>query len=180
MGIILLEGLLGLLFASWFVGSILNQFSFRWFRHVRKFDCFYLLPVWTFFAPNPGRSDYHLIYRDRRADGSLSEWLQLPLVEARKPYSFIWNPEKRSKKVLFDTVSNCATGIAPEARFDLRPVVLSISYLTILNAVSHHGATSGITHRQFVVAETTGFHRTGTPRIVLRSEFHSIASEMAA
>lgn len=180
MKIMLLEGFVAFLFAGWFVCSILNQFNFRWFRHVRKFDMFYLLPLWTFFAPNPGRSDFHLIYRDRRRDGSFGEWAQVPLVELRKPYSFIWNPEKRSKKVLFDTVSTCATGIAPDARFDIRPIALSISYLTILNAVVHRPAASGISHRQFVIAETTGFSRTGTPRIVLRSEFHALPRELAA
>src|SRR5690348_12432463 len=63
--------LIALFFLGWFILSILNQFGFAWFDKITRHDHFSLLPLWTFFAPNPGQSDYHLIYRDRKTDGSL-------------------------------------------------------------------------------------------------------------
>ncbi len=172
----LFEGLVGLIFATWFICSIVGQFPrFRWYRCIRKYDYFSLVPLWTFFAPNPGRSDYRLVYREKRADGTVSEWREIPVIEPRKPHSFIWNPEKRSKKVLGDIVSSCAMSVPVERRFDARPVMLTLSYLIVLSAVCHHAPTTGVTQRQFLIVETFGFRRSATPNILLCSEFHPIS-----
>ena len=168
--------LIALLLVGWFVLSILNQFGFEWFDKVRRHDHFSLLPLWTFFAPNPGQSDYHLIYRDRKTDGSVTEWREIDITERRKPYGFIWNPEKRSKKVLSDLVSSMLSSL-PDIDQSDRIVMLSIPYLILLNVVSHVDAEDQTTYRQFVLVETFGFNPTNEPRVVLRSDFHLIPAE---
>jgi hypothetical protein len=169
------EVLVASLLALWFVGSVLNQFQFEWFEKIKNADHFALLPLWTFFAPNPGQTDYHLVYRDRRADGSITEWMELAITESRKFHSFVWNPEKRSKKVISDVVATLMESIRhvppDEAGF---AIMLSLPYLVLLNVVSNLAATPGATHRQFVIAETAGFKRTEDPRLVLKSDFHPL------
>lgn len=170
------EVLVASFLALWFVGSVFNQFQLKWFEKIRSnVDHFSLLPLWTFFAPNPGQTDYHLVYRDRRADGSLTEWMELAITESRKFHSFVWNPEKRSKKVISDVVATLIESIGPvppdEAEF---AIMLSLPYLVLLNVVSNLAPTPGATHRQFVIAETAGFKRTEKPRLVLKSDFHPL------
>lgn len=175
------EVLLASIFIAWFIASILNQFQqLTWFHRIRKRDHFSLLPAWTFFAPNPGRSDYRLVYRDKRANGSVTQWREIPVTEPRRRHSFVWNPEKRGKKVLGDIVASCATTIPPETRFNARPVMLTLSYIIVLNAVCQHDRTPDVTHRQFLIVETAGFRRTETPRILLRSDFHAMVPGRAA
>lgn len=169
------EVLVASLLALWFVGSVLNQFQFEWFQKVRNVDHFALLPLWTFFAPNPGQTDYHLVYRDRRTDGSITEWMELAITESRKFHSFVWNPEKRSKKVLSDVVATLmeSTRHVPPDKTGFA-IMLSLPYLVLLNVVSNLAATPGATHRQFVIAETAGFKRTEDPLLVLKSDFHPL------
>src|ERR1044072_6803482 len=169
---------IALLLFGWFLLSILNQFGFSWLDKIRGHDHFSLLPLWTFFAPNPGQSDYHLVYRDKKADGSLTDWREIEITEQSKPFCFIWNPEKRSKKVLSDVVSSIVSSI-PSAKDSPDAIMLSIPYLILLNVVSHVDREDQTTHRQFVLVETFGFNPTSDPRVVLRSDFHLITEERA-
>lgn len=168
--------LIALIFLAWFVLSVLNQFGFTWFDKITRHDHFALLPLWTFFAPNPGQSDYHLVYRDRKTDGSVTEWHEIEMTERRKPFGFIWNPEKRSKKVLSDVVTSIVSSI-PTANESDQVIMLSIPYLILLNVVTHIDGEGQGTYRQFVLVETFGFNPTSEPRLVLRSDFHLIPAE---
>lgn len=163
---------------GWLLLSILNQFRFSWLDRVKRADAFALLPLWTFFAPNPGQSDYHCVYRDQFPDGTLGEWKELPLTEPRKPYSFFWNPEKRSKKVLSDVVASLVTDVASQ-RLGHPDVMVTVPYLLLLNVVSAQPGSGGAL-RQFAVVETYGFIPTGAPRALLSSIFHSVARKEAA
>jgi hypothetical protein len=168
------EGIVALIFAGWFIVSVLNQFRFGWFNRIRRADRFSLLPAWTFFAPNPGQSDYHLVYRDRRADGSLTGWREVPITVPRKPYSFIWNPWKRSRKVLSDMVGTVISASRANPQLG-DEIMLSIPYLVLLNVVCHFDTSPDATHRQFLLVETFGFRPTALPQIILRSDFHALA-----
>lgn len=170
-----IEILIALLLAGWFIGSVLNQFGFGWFERIRAYDYFSLLPIWTFFAPNPGQSDYHLVYRDKLDDGHLTEWREIEITEPRRPYSFLWNPEKRSKKVLSDVVASIVSSSLRDQEIGSE-IMLSLPYLILLNVVSHIGSTPDTTYRQFVLVETFGFRPTSKARIILRSDFHAVAN----
>jgi hypothetical protein len=169
----LLEIVIGGGLAAWFAASVLNQFSFRWFDRIRQRDAFSLLPIWSFFAPNPGQSDYHVVYRDRRADGSVSGWNEMDISDTRRPYSWLWNPEKRSKKVITDVVAMVAE--ASQSPGGATGLVLSIPYLLVLNVVNHLQAEPAATHRQFLIVETYGFVPVEPARALLQSDFHALA-----
>jgi hypothetical protein len=172
MGLFLLHLAVGALFGAWFVLSVINQFSFRWFDRVKAFDYFSLIPYWTFFAPNPGQTDYHLVYRDRLPNGSTTPWCEVALTEPRGPVAFIWNPRKRPKKVLADVAMSIARLVRTDPSVEPL-VIVSFQYLLILNYLMRSlPAPAGI-QRQFAIVETAGYFRDGPPAVVLRSDFHS-------
>jgi hypothetical protein len=168
------DALVVVLLEVWFVLSIVQQFGPSWFERVREFDIFGLLPLWTFFAPNPGHSDYHLVYRDRAADGTLTAWQELVLAEERDPSAFLWNPQKRSKKVLADVAATLAEYGNLQVSEDA--LMLSLPYLILLNVVSalepHESS-----ERQFALVETFGFRRFEPNRVLLVSDFHTLSAE---
>lgn len=161
------------LLVVWFTLSVVFQFytdsfSPSWLSVIVRYDVFHLLPRWTFFAPNPGTSDYHLLYRDQKEDGTISGWVEIPMVEERKPLSFIWNPEKRSKKILLDvTMSLIQTS---QGLGQSKVLIISLPYLILLNVVVHYGHKTRGIRRQFVLAET--FWEYTAPHVLLVSAFH--------
>ena len=176
---LLIEVAVAAVLATWLVGSIVNQFRFAWFQRIAERDSFALLPLWTFFAPNPGQSDYHVVYRDRHADGSMTDWREIDITEPRRWYSFLWNPEKRSKKVLSDIVASLVDTIGTQPDLG-NAIMLTLPYLLLLNVISQLDTTPDVTHRQFVIVETFGFNPTDKPRVILRSDFHALTSGRAA
>lgn len=160
-------------FAVWAVVSTAFQFDHPALRQLSYRDCFGLLPLWTFFAPSPGQTDYHLLYRDQHADGSITELREISLGEPRTGVSWVWNPDKRSRKVLADVVQMLLE-ISP---FQKRPtgLMLSTPYMLVLHAVMTEPRGPEVAKRQFIIAQTRGFFRDGSPEILLRSPLHRVA-----
>jgi hypothetical protein len=162
---------LAILFTTWFILSILKQLHIDALRnHFGKYDRFSVVPSWTFFAPNPGRTDLHLLYRDGQADGSIGTWNEI-LHRRRRRFRAIWNPGKREDKVLRDcsqVLRRTATALP-----DQRLLMLTVPYLIFLNVVCSAPASSKAVVRQFALVEET---RTGNqaPEPIFVSSFHEI------
>src|SRR5687768_5062977 len=92
-------GTLGVLF----IGTVARLVP-RLHPIVTRLDAFNMLPEWRFFAPQPGRGDHFLLYRDSIDGDTWSAWIEIPLVVPRQWYHFVWNPERRVKKALLDVV----------------------------------------------------------------------------
>lgn len=165
-------------FSGWALASVAFQFNHPVIRQWSYRDCVGLLPLWTFFAPSPGQTDYHLVFHDRRSDGGVTPLSEMPLTEPRKLYSWIWNPEKRSKKVLSDVVQMLIE-ISADPQCSPTVVLVSTPYALILNAVMQEPRQAGATGRQFVIAQTRGFFREGAPEVLLKSGFHRFDQPLA-
>ena len=166
------------LFGTYFVLSVIGQFEIKLNYYIRGFDPFALLPIWTFFAPNPGQTDYHLLYRDKLSDGTVTELREIEVTETRRWISFLWNPEKHSKKVLSDVVAMAVDSL-PSDRPVGRELMLTLPYLLLLNVVCHQGGDGGAragARRQFLVVETFGIDRIAPLRVLIQSEFHPLAA----
>lgn len=181
-----LELALMILFGLWLGLSVMAQFHSERFDRFRAHDVFHLIPNWTFFAPNPGRSDFHLLCRDKTAGGEVGEWNELPMIFARSRWSFLWNPDKRGTKVLTDVVSalcesidfHSKRGDTKETMEQLMP--LQSPYLLLLNVVmNRQPLPDRVTHRQFMLVETCGFTAEDPPRPILSSPFHAASAEEA-
>lgn len=69
-----------------------------------RWDWLSLLPIWTFFAPNPGRSDLIFLARDQLPDGTYTRWRAVnrsAVVHVRG----VWNPDKRGQKLITDAAA---------------------------------------------------------------------------
>jgi len=167
----------------WFTATVICQFKeTRLSKFIRnKLDILSFVPLWTFFAPNPGKRDYHLIYRDKYDEGILSEWKEIEISEERYWWSFFWNPQKRDKKILSDIIQNLIT-LVPEYKrvgADNNLIACSLPYIIVLSAVSRQEINQAHIQcmaRQFMLAESTGYQEEPTVGFILLSLFHNTKS----
>jgi hypothetical protein len=167
------------IFLVWGALSVLNQFSsgvkrsrFPIFLHIKRNDHFSLIPLWTFFAPNPGTRDHDVFFRDQLVDGASTPWRQLS--DNSVPWSCaVWNPRKRLKKAKIDMTVFLAQHLirAAESRKEeaARSVFVSLPYIGLAMQVTAapHGPLSA--RRQFMVALSYGYGELREPDILFIS-----------
>lgn len=158
---------------GWLAASVVHQLRPRWWSRIARHDAFNLLPSWSFFAPNPGREDLHLVYRDRSGDGP-GPWRLLDPGADDVRCRCLWNPARFPRKAVHDL----ANGLLQAARANAgapRVALLSGSYLAVLHWVmSQPAAAAATTHRQFALVASAGSERGLTVRFV--SEEHPLDS----
>lgn len=169
------------LFGSWLILSAVNQFHGDRVSAIRRYDRLHLLPVWTFFAPNPGRSDYHILARDRGANGEIGPWVDVMPIPRQRLRSSFWNPEKRRVKVVSDAVGSIVETMVTcrkesQARESLeRSLVIYGPYLLLVNIVLHVAPhEKGSRASQFAIVERFGFGAESPPMPILSSRFHNL------
>jgi hypothetical protein len=119
-------------------------------RWARSRDVFCLLPIWTFFAPNPGTTDTRLLWREALGSGHVGPWRELS-PPRWSPWRALWNPDRRTQKAIAD-----AGGLLAQHRGDSDSVQLTIPYLMLLRYVAAQCGSPHAIARQFVVVQTTG------------------------
>lgn len=164
---------------GWFAASAVYQIPKPPFLWLRKWDLFFLIPEWKFFAPRPGTADYYLLYREQLGDGSLTDWTQAPLMQHRSWTQGIWNPAKREEKALVDIVSD----LAREARYVIDSPELTwtwlqgtAAYLALLNFVSFdmpHANSSEYCQFLLMMRDNSG-DRSSAPSPVILSQLHRL------
>jgi len=148
-------------------------------------------PNWNFFAPHPGEWDYHLLYRVKRPDESVSDWAELPEV-TRTPRRLKWgfNPRVYRMKAIFDLGQTLTSSVANsddasdrdsevdvDAPHELEAVeskehVLSIEYLLLLNHVRHNHERDDADGIQFMLMRSS--LRSDEPEPLFVSGFHDL------
>lgn len=163
------EWLIGGIFCLWALLSIV-VLSPKACAYLRTWDVCSLIPEWKFFAPNPAQGDFHLLYRDRLADGTITPWTEVRFSERASLLCALWNAGRREPKALFDAVSD----LGAEAR--LAPAVLagSLSFLTILNYVSSLPRWAAAEFTQFLILHSFGRFSNDQPVVVFLSELRSL------
>lgn len=171
----LYEILVAGLFLIWLIATVICQFDeWKLTMTIRGMDSMNLIPLWTFFAPNPGKQDYHLLYRDKGQGDAVSDWVEVDLQEERHLFSFIWNPDKRDKKVLSDVVQDLIMLIRSE-QGTKNYLIVTLPYLAILKAVCiRKPASADTAYRQFMLAGSHGFNSDMAPEFILLSMFHPL------
>jgi hypothetical protein len=163
-------------FAAWILITVLNHTrrTRRWIWPLVTYDICAAIPVWTFFAPSPGRTDVHLLYRDRDRDGQISPWREVAL-ERRSTWWSFWNVRRRIGKGVVDVAPDLTANTSDEARAPVsKKKVLDFSYLLLLNYVCHQPADFRAETRQFAVARTRGYGTQSEPDVIFVSAFHRI------
>jgi hypothetical protein len=160
------------LYGVWIVATIIFQFPGPLTRYLAKLDLFAVLPVWTFFAPNPSTTDYHLVIRDRTCRGECTRFSEVAACQRRRRFiDSIWYPSRRFTKVLHDVVTDLVR-LAPLVT--AAEVKLTSPYLTLANYVCALPATADVQARQFAIILTEGFVSPQGPVLLFTSEFHRL------
>jgi hypothetical protein len=171
-GVPLFETLAMVFFTAWIVMTILLQVNpagrIRWFKN---FDYFALIPVWTFFAPNPGTTDVHLLYRDKLRDGTVRSWREVPCRAG--PLRALWNPNKRLQKGLSDI------GVAVQryaaTHLDRPELVLTHpGFIILLNFVTQQPHAPLALFTQFTIARSYGRGSDAPADVMFLSTFHRL------
>lgn len=133
-------------------------------------DYFGFIPKWNFFAPNPGVHNLYLLFRLQYNDGTISSWKSiLDMDQYRDPWTFIWNPNKRVKKALFDLlVTLTSEDISTEE--NRAKVKMSIPYLLFLNHLNCYKEDIAVSV-QFTVMENY-YQEPAYP--IFTSELHTL------
>jgi hypothetical protein len=136
---------------------------------LRRKDLFGLVPDWRFFAPTPAKLDYHVLYRDRLVDGTMSDWTELQFGRPRRWYCFVWNPYRRDRKGMFDLVTEMARIIRDDGEEYLNA---SVAYLTFLTYVSGLPRMPGSVITQFCVMASDPRRLDREPEPLIVSDSH--------
>ena len=152
------------------------------------------IPKWNFFSPHPGQYDYYLLFRDKRIDGSVTDWQQIEGVNGEpgllRP---LWNPAIYRSKLLFDIAANLTSNVkqfneekirsvltgertvgtdSDLVSVDLGAIELSVSYLTVLHYVTEHDHDQLSESTQFMLMRHSRASDQYEPLLV--SRFHDL------
>jgi hypothetical protein len=162
-------------YVSWLILTCANQPVFRSNKWISQHDIFHLVPIWTFFAPNPGVSDYNLLSRVKLADGTITAFQEIPLRSKKQISIALFNPNRRLQKALHDhartIIMQIEKGIPEENKENIK---LTFSYISVLNYCSKLPAAPNAHSVQFIILESFGYLELREPRLILNSEFHKI------
>ncbi|MFN0051095.1 MAG: hypothetical protein ACKV0T_02830 [Planctomycetales bacterium] len=155
------------LLVAFFLMTVLCQMDSLWASHVRSWDLVGLIPGWSFFAPNPGRVDFHLLFRDELPGGAVTNWQEIPLAEHRRWHDFLWNPQRRLKKVLFDSFGTLSRDLLRGSNLQL-----SVPYLVLLSYVAQYPRLYPCVRTQFALMVSSPADPDAEPVEILMSERH--------
>lgn len=160
------------IFIAWIIATVLFQLNYTWLDKLKEFDVLRLLPRWTFFAPNPCTTDFHVVYRLKSLDGTVSEFLEIPL-HRREWYAFFWNARKRLRKSVID-LAITMNQLCASTEYTENNIRLTFSYLAILNFLKRVPRDSDTAAIQFALLSTNGFIDAEAPKLIICSEFHRV------
>ncbi len=149
------EIVLALVFFLWIVATVIFSIYSSKFKLLSKIGIFgYLVPQWNFFAPNPGMSDFYLLYRTQTESGEVSNWKNINEIPKRKWYSIFWNPDKIKKKAILDYAVELKSSFSDiKNEGDEQLLTISSPYLLIINSISYMLKNSGHNFVQFMILE---------------------------
>lgn len=160
-----------LFLSAWFIISALAQLDIPGVAALKTHDIFSLIPNWSFFAPRPGTSDYHLLFRDSSPTGPAGKWREISLHDKRTLWGAVWNPQKRKSKTLSDVV-RALVRLAQDR--SLKDYSLTLPYLAILNYVSSIPRDMRSQQTQFMILKSDGFFSEEDPQFLFMSNLHRL------
>ena len=160
-------------FSVWFLLTIAFQKNNRLSRLTTRFDRFTLIPKWSFFTPDPGASNYHLVYRSRDDETTVSPWLELNL-SPRGVLFPLWNPGKRYREGMIELFQLLALSSINSSAERLQ---ITAPYIILLDVARKRlgGSLSAQAFYQFALVETRGQIGASAPRVRFYSLTHPVS-----
>jgi hypothetical protein len=160
-------------FSLWLVATVINQPNYKWAKRLTGFDVLHILPRWTFFAPNPGTSDYHFVYRQMDEEGAISAFKEISLLNERSLIACFWNPDKRVKKALLD-LSISMNQLIVTKEVNENNLRLTFPYVAFLNFLSKFSFDDKTNSVQFLILVSCGYMDYSDPKLIVCSDFHYV------
>jgi hypothetical protein len=168
-----------LILGVWYVVSILHQLPGTYFTWVKNRNVFLLIPGWTFFAPNPGVSNYRYVFRDSYPDGTQGEWEEINWCEHRRFTHAFWNPGRLRTKLIVDCINGLTIMVKDldkrgvDFREHPQTYMVSTPYLALLHiATQMPSSRENPSGRQFAIIEQSSYSSTDAPRLIVCSPMH--------
>ncbi|WP_329410292.1 hypothetical protein OG563_47030 [Nocardia vinacea] len=157
--------------AAWFLATALSQHPHPMFQRLRQADpTALLIPNWRFFAPEPARSDFHVLYR-LDTTGSTTAWTDIPAAAPRIWRETVWFPRRRHDKALFDICADILDTVANHPAVATRTSAYTLLREHVRRAITTNHPDGPPCGFQFLIATDTG-HDTGhEPDCLLISEY---------
>jgi hypothetical protein len=163
---------LAVVFTVWWAISACNQFrSGAWTLRLRRHIPLGLIPLWTFFAPNPARADSRLVWREEHG-GEWGGWRELHFGFAPVRTRWLVNPEITLNKAITDLVGWL---LQTRAEWEDRSALLNSAYVTLLSIVLAQSRRTRCSSIQFAVVRTSRSALTRRLDVVFLSEIHAVA-----
>ena len=140
------------------------------------------LPIWTFFAPNPGRHDYWVVYRTLDATERTSPWRDIELFAPRRFHQLLWFRDRRIGKAVFDLAQETLL----IQRYGQEKLEQSSGFELLDNFVRRHilahQEASTLQGYQFAVTRAAGYDESEPPEILYSSSYRPLhpAAETSA
>jgi hypothetical protein len=153
--------------ASWAAATVALQLP--WVRpRLRSSGFSILIPEYRFFAPVPAQGDFHLVFRDTYADGTVGRWTEVCRLQPRHFTDALFNPYKRERKAFFD----CVISLSDYRPTEPKLLAVSTPYLLMLNYVRGLPRTLAVTHIEFGIVHSGGWCSPRSTDVVFVSGRH--------
>lgn len=130
----------------------------------------HVIPSWSFFAPVPYKSDYHILYRVAAFDQALGPWQQTSLnFSKRRMFHALWNPSKLFYKSSVDIIIDLLKIAACDK--NSANLTLCLPYLHLLNYVVGQNHDPQASQIQFMIMSTSSLFE---PELVFLSQTHNL------
>ncbi|WP_187645421.1 hypothetical protein [Streptomyces sp. TRM49041] len=163
-----------------FAGTICAQHHIPTFNRISRLDSFStFFPNWRFFAPNPAKHDYHILYRTLNEAEETSPWRQVELIAGRKPHQIVWFPERRPEKGVFDMCSELIMQL--DKGFSVLTRLPAYRMLTgFVRAEIERSGESGVKGFQITLVRASGFDESEEPDVVFVTPYTPLVPETTA
>ena len=161
------------LFAILLVATLLQQSANPQYSRFRAADFLGLLPMWSFFAPNPARHDMYILWRLIDAGGLPAEWRELTNGSSGKWYQMLFYPGRRHSKIIFDLVQDLQRSLATGHE---GTVTSDRAYIAIKNFARRQAQRSRQDHVGFQLCaiKDAGFDQAEQPEVMFLSKHYLI------
>lgn len=160
-------------FAAWFLTTVLCQFpGYGIGKFLKGRDYCAVIPIWTFFAPNPATQDFVLLFRDQHISGTISAWKMFEYRLPSPAIRWLWNPGKRRSKVIHDMATVWL--LIAEREPACKTFMLSVPYLCLLHQVCAAPRGHSAIATQMAIGSVHRNQRDAPAEIFATSEFHKL------
>ncbi len=173
------EALIAGLFLVWLFLTIIVHLSELWGERIRRYDYLGLIPVWSFFSPNPLTHDITLLYRVEASNQSVGQWQPVFPREVTGLKRIFANTYRRERKALIDLMNQ---HIADRHYNDSSEYIqITVPYIMLLRFIERkvqqqfsHLGCSGLRIQFALLRTTSAPERIEKSEHILLSNFHAI------